>query len=118
MIPVVRHATSLRRAAAVGSPVEFYLETFTYDEVTYTHSDEQMEIVSGHGVEFDSDPEEYADLTLTLREPLTLLFITNKIGERPQLESTFIWDEENRVVKRLKLFRPGGIVIGCKVLAL
>lgn len=114
---MMRHAAGLRRMLQIGTPIEFSLEVSDYDETDDTFSNERILVVKGHAVQLDGDPIEYRDLGLTKKDPVTLLFMPDKIGDEPDLESQVKWADKVRTVKHILPFRPSGQGIGAKVIA-
>lgn len=71
--------------------------------------------VTGWVVEIPGNPEEYENLELQDKSPVTLMFVPATRGVRPVLGSTLTWDNRKRTVKGVVPIRPAGITIAAKV---
>ncbi len=114
---MMRHAAGLRRMLQIGTPIEFSLEVSDYAEATDTFSNERMIVVKGHAVQLDGDAIQYRELGLVKKDPVTLFFMPNEIGDEPDLESQVTWNHKVRTVKHIFPLRPSGRGIGAKVIA-
>ena len=73
--------------------------------------------MTGYAVEIPGDPIEYANLQLVEREPVTIWFVADMLGDEPPLNSTFDWNGRQKTVYSRMPIRPDGVALVIKVIA-
>lgn len=116
MHPALRHRHALVRIKERGVPVTFREDDDTFDPSTDSVTDVSTASVVGHAIELDGDPASYREASLTESNPLTLLFIPDRLGDAPSLHSRVKWNGEVKTVKKRKLIAPQGVVVAAKVI--
>lgn len=110
------HANALRLVTRKGSPITFTLTSpGTLDPATDHFSGATVTSVSGSAVQDNGDPEQYAQMGLTMSDPRTLWFEPTTYGQEPPLSATCVWGTTTYTVKNVRTTSPDGTMIGCYV---
>lgn len=76
----------------IGTPVEFTSESSgSYDETLGTWSGSGKTTVAGYATAAKTDVENYRELTLTRKEVITLDFVPDLDGEKPEPGYNVTW---------------------------
>ena len=106
----------LTKLTAKGADVTFRVETpGEHDPLTETWGEPTFTDITGKAAEIPGDPEEYAQLDLSLETVLTILFAPTVYDTAPPVGSTVVWAGVKRTVQKRVLYRPAEEILGAKV---
>lgn len=110
------HARAKSTVADAGADVTFTLTTpGTYDATTDTYSAGSTASIAGNAVRTAGDPQQYADLGLSLEEAPTLFFTPTTYGQLPAPTYQVTWGGLSYTVRAVRPIAPSGTAIAARV---